>query len=314
MSMKEMGTTLQILLGGLDISTFKQDGETYNVMAQLQRDDRSSPDQVLELFVRGHAGLIPLAAVVSSRETISPRELLHFDRYRAVTITAGMTDGLGQSEGLKQMMALAEEILPKMGGYYARYSGEAETFFESGGALVFAYLLAILVVYLVLAAQFESFVYPVAILVAVFLSFTGALVALDWLDMTLNIFSKIGIIMLVGLVTKNSILIVEFANQLRGRGLSLEDATLEAARTRFRPILMTALATMAGILPIALGTGAGGQTRAPLGVAVVGGMAFSTLLTFFVVPATYVSLERSRAWIRARFLPEGEPAAVSGGS
>jgi multidrug efflux pump len=215
------------------------------------------------------------------------------------------------------MMAIAQESLPAQGGYRVGYSGEAEKFFEAGAALAFAYGLAILIVYLVLAAQFESFLDPLVILVAVFLSFTGALVALELVDQTLNLFSKIGIVMLVGLVTKNAILIVEFANQLRGRGLSLVDGTLAACRARFRPILMTALATSMGILPIALGLGAGGESRAPLGVAVVGGMLFSTFLTFFVVPATYLSLDRfrraGRQVVAAPRVAIDDAAAVAGG-
>ncbi len=294
MSVRDITTTLQILLGGLDVSTFKQGGDTYNVMARLQSDDRSQPSDLLELFVRGHAGLVPLAAVVDSKETTAPRELPHFDRIRAVTLTADVEDGVSQGEGLRQIYRIAQESLPPDGDYRVVYSGEAEKFFESGSALLYAYGLAILVVYLVLAAQFESFIYPVAIMAAVFLSFTGALLALEAMDMTLNIFSKIGIVMLVGLVTKNSILIVEFSNQLRRRGRDLEEAVLEASRTRFRPILMTSVATIAGILPIAMGLGAGGESRAPLGVAVVGGMLFSTLLTYFVVPVSYVALERAR--------------------
>jgi multidrug efflux pump len=197
-----------------------------------------------------------------------------------------------------------------------RFVGEAEKFFASSNALIFAYGLAIVVVFLVLAAQFESFVHPITILVAVALSFTGAIVALLATNTTLNLFSKIGLVMLVGLVTKNSILIVEFANQLRERGLPLLDAVLQASKTRFRPILMTALATMVGILPIALGRGAGGDSRAPLGIAVLGGMLFSTALTFLVVPATYVLIERSRERLgrrvrAARSEPTG-PAAVAG--
>jgi multidrug efflux pump len=216
-------------------------------------------------------------------------------------------------------------VLPAT-GYEIRWTGEAEKFLESGNALAFAYGLAILVVFLVLAAQFESFVHPVTILVAVAFSFTGALIALKatdlmndagWIDIsgTLNLFSKIGLVMLVGLVTKNSILIVEFANQLRARGLPLTEAVDQAARTRFRPILMTALATMMGILPIALGRGAGGDARAPLGIAVVGGMLFSTVLTFFIVPATYVVVGRSREWLRRGERPQRESTspAVAGG-
>jgi multidrug efflux pump len=310
MSMRDIATALQILLGGLDVSTFKQDGETYNVMMQLRRTERSSPRSVLSLFVRGNGQLIPLAAVADARETTSPRELPHYDRFRSVTVSASLAGGVSQGRALERMMEIAKEALPPRGGYRVGFSGEAEKFFESGQALLLAYGLAILIVYLVLAAQFESFFDPLVILVAVFLSFTGALIALWALDHSLNLFSKIGIVMLVGLVTKNSILIVEFANQLRGRGLSLADATLEACRTRFRPILMTSTATVMGILPIALGFGAGGESRAPLGVAVVGGMIFSTLLTLFVVPATYVALDRFR---RPLGLRRPEAAPVAGG-
>jgi multidrug efflux pump subunit AcrB len=211
------------------------------------------------------------------------------------------------------------------GAYHTRLVGESEQFIEARSALAFAYGLAILIVYLVLAAQFESFVHPVTILVAVALSFTGALVALALVrglyllgltevSGTLNIFSKIGLVMLVGLVTKNSILIVEFANQLRGRGHALVDAVVEAAKTRFRPILMTALATMVGILPIALGQGAGGDSRAPLGIAVVGGMFFSTALTFLIVPAAYVVIERLRQRLLGGSVePEPEPVSVASG-
>jgi multidrug efflux pump len=295
MSMEEIATTMRILLGGLDVSTFKMDGETYNVMLQLEREERTRPSDLLELFVHGHSGLIPLAAVVSAEENIAPRSVPHYDRLRSVTLTSGLEDGLSQGEGLEKMMAIAQDVIPEVGGYRVSFTGEAETFFESGNALVFAYLLAILIVYLVLSAQFESFLHPVTILVAVFLSFTGALVALKGMGMTLNLFSEIGIVMLVGLVTKNSILIVEFANQLRERGQELVPATLDAARIRFRPILMTALATVMGIVPIAAGLGAGGESRAPLGVAVIGGMLFSTFLTFFIVPATYITMERLRS-------------------
>jgi len=302
-SVREVATTLQILLGGVDISSFKLYGETYEVMAQLRRRARAHPRDLMGLYVRGRGGeLVPLASVVDARESIAPRALPHFDRMRSVTIEAGVAPGFSQGEALETARALAEEALPAAGGYRVAFTGESEQFFESGNALLFAYGLALLVVYLVLAGQFESFVHPFTILVAVALSFTGALVALGavqalhdagWVGVsgTLNIFSKIGLVMLVGLVTKNSILIVEFANQLRARGKSLRDATFEAALTRFRPILMTALATIAGITPIALGFGAGGEARAPLGVAVVGGMFFSTALTFFVVPATYLALE-----------------------
>jgi multidrug efflux pump len=322
-SVRSIASTLQVLLGGLDLATFKLEGETYNVMAQLGRTERDDPRDLLDLSVRGdHGELVPLSAVIRTRETIAPREIPHYNRRRSVTVSADLS-GMSQGEGIERAARVAREVLPET-GYAVRFTGEAEKFIESGNALTFAYGLAVLVVFLVLAAQFESFVHPFTILVAVAFSFTGALVALwftsalgEWglvqVAGTLNLFSKIGLVMLVGLVTKNSILIVEFANQLRARGLSLVEAADEAARTRFRPILMTALATMVGILPIALGRGAGGDARAPLGIAVVGGMFFSTLLTFFLVPATYVVVGRTRGWLSGRGGADAVHPAAAGG-
>jgi multidrug efflux pump subunit AcrB len=266
---------------------------------------------VFGLYVRGRNGqLVSLRSVVAARETVAPRSLNHFDRQRSVTVKADLDEGLTQGEALERAGEAAEAVLAGAPGYRYVFSGEAEKFYESGSALLFAYGLAVLVVYLVLAGQFESFVHPLTILVGVALSFTGALLALSAVGHTLNLYSKIGLVMLVGLVAKNSILIVEFANQLRERGLPLLEATFEASRTRFRPILMTALATVMGILPIALGSGAGGEARAPLGVAVVGGMLFSTALTFFVVPATYYAVERLREGLGERRGRGAAPAAA----
>jgi multidrug efflux pump len=316
-SVREIATTLQILLGGLDLSSFKLEGETYNVMAQLPRQERARPADLYGLYVKGRDGqLVSLRSVVSARDTVAPRSLNHFDRQRSVAVKANLGEGTSQGEALALAAENAEAVLAGAPGYRYVFSGESEKFYESGNALISAYLLAVLVVYLVLAGQFESFVHPLTILVGVALSFTGALVALSAVGDTLNLYSKIGLVMLVGLVAKNSILIVEFANQLRERGLPLFEATLEASRTRFRPILMTALATVMGILPIALGSGAGGEARAPLGVAVVGGMLFSTALTFFVVPPTYYAVERFRAALgerRARAVAPAAAAPVAGG-
>jgi len=309
-SVRDIATTLQILLGGLDLSTFKLQGETYKVFAQLAAAERSRADDLAGLYVRGREGkLIPLASVATVRENIAPRGLPHYDRQRAATITASLAPGVALGDALERISAIAGEVLPDGQGYRITYSGESRDFFESGNALVFAYLLAVVIIYLVLAAQFESFLHPITILVAVALSFTGALVSLLALGDTLNLFSQIGLVMLVGLVTKNSILIVEFANQLREQGRGLVEAAFEASRARFRPILMTALSTIVGILPIAVGAGAGGEARAPLGVAVVGGMFFSTLLTFFVVPASYVTLDRLRARLARRGVAESGQGA-----
>ena len=272
----------------------------------------------MDLYVRGHEGrLIPLRSVVDARETIAPRALPHYDRFRAVTVSARLEEGFSQKEALDAAAAIAADVIPVGEGYNFAWTGDAEKFFESGNALFFAYVLALLVVYLVLSAQFESFVHPFTILVAVALSFTGALLGLqlvtwwrelngDFNPMTLNIYSKIGLVMLVGLVTKNSILIVEFANQLRERGMTVREATVEACRIRFRPILMTALATIAGLIPIAAGWGAGGESRQPLGVAVVGGVFFATFLSFLVVPSVYLQVESFRERLRGR-----EPVAAA---
>jgi multidrug efflux pump len=333
LSVRDIARTLQVMLGGRDISTFKLGGETYDVVAQLGRGERNDPRDLLELFVRSpHAGLVSLSSVVEVVETTAPRAINHYDRQRNVRFTV-RPKSVSQGEAIETAATIATGLLPPGGGYSVEIAGESESFIESGNALVFAYGLALLIVYLVLAAQFESFVHPVTILVAVALSFTGALLTIyAWgcvagglsnlfthesgcgSEVTLNIYSKIGLVMLVGLVTKNSILIVEFANQLRAYGRDLVPAAVESARTRFRPILMTALATMVGILPVALGRGSGGDARAPLGIAVVGGMFFSTLLTFFLVPATYIVIERLRQRLGVRRVREPAPVPIGGGS
>jgi multidrug efflux pump len=295
-SVREIASTLQILLGGLDLSSFKLRGETYDVIGQLERSERADPRDLYGLYVRSANGtLVPLDSLVHVQETISAPALPHFDRMRAATVTGNVRAGVPLGGALEQMRAIAEEVLPDGQGYRVTFSGESEQFYESGNALLFAYILAVVLIYLVLAAQFESFVHPATVLVAVGLSFTGALLSLALCGQTLNLFSEIGLVMLVGLIAKNAILIVEFANQLRERGHGVLQAVTQAASTRFRPVLMTALSTMAGILPIALGVGAGGEARAPLGIAVVGGMAFATALTFFLVPVVYLgfaTLER----------------------
>jgi multidrug efflux pump len=300
-SARDIASTLQILLGGQELSTFKLRGETYKVMAQLEQSDRSDPRAVLRAYVRNTSGrLMPLASFVDVRESVAPRGLPHFDRARSATVSGNLAEGAALGTVLEQVAAVAKDVLPVGKGYKAVFSGDSEQFYASGNALLFAYLLAVVAVYLVLAAQFESFLHPVTILVAVALSFTGALVTLMAVGGTLNLFSQIGLVMLVGLVTKNSILIVEFANQLRERGMGAREAVFESSRIRFRPILMTALATMAGILPIAIGSGAGGESRAPLGIAVVGGVGFSTVLTFIVVPAVYLVFANLRERVSGR--------------
>ena len=292
-SLRDVASTLQILLGGLELSTYKLHGETYKVIAQLERPERSNPKDLYGLRVRSITGeLVPLDSVVSLEETLTAPGLFHHDRMRSATITGSLLSGVALGGALERLRGIAEETLPSGEGFHFTFSGDSERFFDSTNALLFAYGLAVLLVYLVLAAQFESFIHPATILVSVALSFPGALLALYLAGQTLNLFSMIGLVMLVGLVTKNSILIVEFANQRRSQGASPLEAVRSAARIRFRPVLMTALSTIAGILPIALGLGAGGEARAPLGVAVAGGMALATLFTFFVIPVVYMVFAR----------------------
>jgi multidrug efflux pump len=313
-SVRGIASTLQILLGGLDLSTFKLEGETYKVMVQLEEEFRRRPGELLELYVRGkNQDLIPLQSVVHVRESTAPRGLPHFDRLRSATLSATLLPGVPLGASLDRIKTLATEVLADTPGYRLTFSGESEDFYESGNALAFAYLLAVVIIYLVLAAQFESVWHPGVLMIAVALSFTGALATLRLTGNTLNLFSQIGLVMLIGLVTKNSILIVEFANQLREQGHDVATATFEASVTRFRPILMTAISTVVGILPIAIGSGAGGELRAPLGVAVAGGLVFSTVLTIFVVPAAYLVLEETRARV-VRQRGTIEPAAVGGHS
>ena len=325
-SVREIALTLQVLLGGPELSTFKLHGETYDVIAQLDREDRANPTDLYGFYVRAGSGeLVPLDSLVTVRETVSAPSLPHHDRLRSATVRANLSRDMPLGEALVRIQEIAADVVPAGSGYRTAFSGTSEQFYESNNAFLFAYLFAVVLIYLVLAAQFESFVHPLTIMVAVLLSFPGALVALgvaqgihrlglSEIGGTLNLFSSIGLVMLIGLVTKNSILIVEFANQLRDRGKTPFDAILGAARTRFRPVMMTALSTIAGILPIAFGVGEGGEARAPLGIAVAGGMAFSTLLTFFVVPVVYLGLAKVEDWIGFGRKPMVDPTRASAGA
>ncbi|HSQ61463.1 MAG TPA: efflux RND transporter permease subunit, partial [Acidobacteriota bacterium] len=306
-SVTDIGTTLETFLGGRAVSTFKRGTKQYDVIAQVRPQSRSTPDAIEGIYLRGSGGLVQLANVVRIRETVSPKELNHYNRVRSATITANLPPGFPLGLALDALDKIAHDDLPP--GISHDLGGQSREFRESSTSLYLLFVFALVFIYLVLAAQFESFIHPLTILLAVPLAVVGALVSLFLFRQSLNIYSQIGLIMLIGLVTKNSILIVEYANQLRGRGLEIREAVAEAAKIRFRPILMTSLATIFGVLPIAIGLGAGGEARRPLGIAVVGGMAVSTFLTMVLVPVVYTYLARFTKAAHAESAHEAVPAA-----
>jgi multidrug efflux pump len=318
-SVTDIGNTLETFLGGRVASQFKRGTKEYDVITQVRPEDRAEPDMIRNLYLRGRNGLVQLANVVQIDETVAPKELNHYNRVRSATITANLAPGVSLGQALDDLDAIAGRALPA--GVRTDLAGQSREFRESSGSLVFVFALALVFIYLVLAAQFESFVHPLTILLSVPLAVVGAIASLYFLGQSLNIFSQIGLVMLVGLVTKNAILIVEFANQLRNRGLSTVDAVTQAAVIRLRPILMTSLSTVFGILPIAIGFGAGAESRRPLGIAVVGGVLFSTFLTLILVPVVYQQLSRFtaprreseiEADLNAAQLPPPRPQAANG--
>lgn len=285
-SVLDIAQTLQFGLSGQRFGYFILDGKQYQVIGQLARENRNDPADLKSLYVRNQAGeMIQLDNLVSLTEETSPLQRFRFNRYVSATVSANLSPGKTIGQGLDAMDAIAAEVLPD--DFRTAVDGPSKEFRESSSSLLFAFLLAIVLIYLVLAAQFESFRDPLVIMLTVPLSLAGALVSLYFFGQTLNIFSQIGIIMLIGLVTKNGILIVEFANQRKEGGWKKNEAIIDAAVSRFRPILMTALSTILGILPIALALGEGSESRVPMGIAVVGGMLVGTLLTLYIIPAMY---------------------------
>ncbi|MFW6010665.1 MAG: efflux RND transporter permease subunit, partial [Gemmatimonadota bacterium] len=312
-SVADVGTTLQVLMGGVDMSEFERGNERYEVVVQAQESSRVTPDDLSSLYVRGSDGqLVQLASVVDVSEGVSPNQINHYNRQRSVTLDANL-DGIALGTGLERVREVAAEVLPE--GFTTTVAGQSQDFEESFTGLLFALAMAIIAVYLVLAGQFESFVHPLTIMLALPLALVGAVAALFGLGMTLNIYSMIGIIMLMGLVTKNSILLVDFANQARRRGVERYEAVVEAGLVRLRPILMTSFAIIIGLMPIALALGAGAESRRPLGIAVIGGMVSSTALTLIVVPVFYTMLDDAVEWVGARLRArgwigdDGEPAS-----
>ncbi|MDD5479149.1 efflux RND transporter permease subunit [Rhodoferax sp.] len=285
---------IESMLGGRKVTRYKRGGEQYDVIVQTAPSGRDTPDDIEKIFVRGKGvELIPLSALVKIREVVVPRELIHFGQRRSATITSNLSATYSVGEALNFMDATAQKVLKP--GYATDLNGISREFKKSSDALTLVFALALLFIFLVLAAQFESFIDPLVIMLSVPLSMAGALLALKWSGGTFNVFSQIGLITLVGLITKHGILIVEFANQLREQGMDMMSAVQQSAAQRLRPIMMTTGAMVLGAVPLALATGAGAESRHQIGWVIVGGMSLGTLLTVFVVPTMYTLLARQHA-------------------
>lgn len=285
-NVQNIAQTMQLTMSEQRIGYYILDGKQYQIMSQFDRSKRNDPSDLTSIYVRNDKGdLIQLDNLVEIRENSLPPQLYRYNRFVSATVSAGLAGKYTIGEGIEEMDRIADKVLGDE--FSTTLAGDSKDFVESTSSLLFAFVLALVLIYLVLAAQFESFRDPIIILVTVPLALIGALFTMVITGQTLNIFSQIGLIMLIGMVAKNGILIVEFANQRQLAGLSIMDAVREASVSRFRPILMTSLTTMLGILPLALATGAGAESRISMGVTVVGGLFFATFLTLFVVPAVY---------------------------
>jgi multidrug efflux pump len=301
-SVLTVGQTLETLLGGRKVTRFIQNGEQYDVIVQVQAEDRRTPGDLADIYVRGRNGsMIQLTSLVAVAESVAPKELNRFNQFRSATITANLTPGYALGEALDFLQKTADKMLPDTARY--DYNGISREFKESGSSIYFIFLLALCFIFLVLAAQFESFVDPLIIMVTVPLSMTGALLALKLTGTSLNIYSQIGLVTLIGLITKHGILIVQFANRLQDEGRGLRDAVVEAAALRLRPILMTTGAMVSGAIPLALANGAGAMGLRSVGWVIVGGMSLGTILTLFVVPTAYTFMARDRSKRRPHDAP-----------
>jgi len=304
-----VGRTLETMLGGRQVTRFKKDGEQYDVIVQVAPLDRTSPADISDSYVRGRdGGMVQLSNIVDVKEGVAPQSLNHFNRLRAVKVTGTLSPGYSIDEALKAMDAAAKAVLPNTA--QTDVDGQSREFRKSGGEIYFTFVLSLMFIYLVLSAQFESFAAPFVIMLSVPLSMTGALLTLWVFGGTLNIYSQVGLVTLVGLITKHGILIVEFSNQLRDKGEAMFDAVVDASTLRLRPILMTTGAMVLGALPLARAVGAGAESRIPIGLVIVGGMTFGTLLTLFVVPTAYTLIAGKRH-VEA-IAPDGTPTPQPG--
>ena len=308
-STADIAQTIQAAFSGQRFGFFIKDGKQYQVIGQFSRENRDEPIDLKSTYVKNNRGdLIQLDNVVFTEEQSAPPQLFRFNRYVSATVSAGLAPGKTLGEGIETMYEISDKVLDET--FANSLDGPSKDFQESSSSLLFAFILALGLIYMVLAAQFESFRDPFIILFTVPLALAGALLSLWYFNQTLNIFSQIGIIMLIGLVTKNGILIVEFANQRKAAGLEKTEAVISAAISRLRPILMTSLSTVLGILPIALALGAGSESRVSMGIAVIGGLIFSTFLTLFIVPAMYAYLSRKTATVTNVTEVEFQPSEV----
>lgn len=282
----DIAQTVQLAYSGNRYGYFERDGKQYPIIGQFYRDNRSKPDDLLMTYVKNKNNeLIPLSNFISYKETSNPPQVYHYDRNVSATISAGLAPGVALGDAITEIRKISKEILDE--SYSTALSGQARDFVESSSNSWFALAFALLLIYLVLAAQFESFRHPFTVMLTVPLALAGAFLSLWYFNQTFNIFSQIGIIVLIGLVTKNGILIVEFANQRRQAGMDVLDAVIDASVSRLRPILMTSLTVILGVLPIALGLGAGAKSRVSMGIADIGGVLFSLVLSLYVIPAMY---------------------------
>jgi multidrug efflux pump len=294
-STRDIAQTLQYGLSGQRMGYFYMNGKQYEILAEINRQQRNKPADLKSIYLRNSAGeMIQMDNLVQVEENVAPPQLYHYNRFLSATVSAGLAKGKTIGDGLKEMDRIAAEVLPD--DFRTALTGDSKEFRESSSSLMFAFLLAILLIYLILAAQFESFKDPLVIMLTVPLAIAGALVFMASTGQTMNIYTQIGIIMLIGLVAKNGILIVEFANQKQESGMGKMEAIEQASLQRMRPILMTSASTILGLLPLTMATGEGANGRIAMGVTVVGGMLVSTILTLYVVPAiySYVSTDRSK--------------------
>ncbi|HEU4608004.1 MAG TPA: efflux RND transporter permease subunit, partial [Chitinophagaceae bacterium] len=308
-SVEDISQTLQLAYSNQRLGYFIKDGKQYEVLGQVARSNRDDPSDLRTIYVRNNRGeMISLDNLITLKDATTTPAIYHFNRYTSATISAGLAPGKTIGDGVKAMQAIADRLLDDT--YSTSLTGASRDFAESSGNTLFAFVLALALIFLVLAAQFESFVDPFIIMVTVPLAIAGAVLSLWIFGHTLNIFSQIGMIMLIGLVTKNGILIVEFANQNRLKGMGKTEAAIYSASMRLRPILMTSLAMSLGALPLALSLGAAATSRIPLGIVIVGGILFSLLLTLFVIPAmyAYLSTKKEKSELDSMIMQE-EPIA-----